>query len=88
LWKVVVKARQRISAASYGPAVLAVLYKAFDAAWDEVTPTVSKRPDAITAARLKLANIVLGLAKRDSSDAELIKTKAVQMFRLNKPRAN
>ena len=82
------KARQRISGASYSPAVLAVLYKAFDAAWDEVAPTVSKRPNAIAAARLKLANIVLGLAKPDSSDAELIKTQAVQMFRLGKPRVS
>ena len=82
----VVKARQRIGSASYSPAVLAVLYKAFDAAWDEVAPTVSKRPDAIEAARRRLADIILSLAKRDSSDAELIKKQAVQMF--HRPRAN
>jgi hypothetical protein len=76
-----VKARQRIGSASYS------LLFSFDAAWDEVAPTVSKRPDAIAAVRLSLANIVLSLAKRDSSAAELIKTQAVQMFRLGKPRA-
>jgi hypothetical protein len=82
------RARQLIGGAAYGPAVLAVLYKAFDAAWNDVAPTVSKRPDAIKAARRRLADIILSLAKRDSSDAEPIKTQAVQMFRLNKPRAN
>ena len=82
-----VKARQRIGSASFSPAVLAILYQAFDSAWNEVAPTVSKRPDAIEAARRRLADIILSLAKCDSSDAEVIKTQAVQMFRLNKPRA-
>jgi len=75
------KARQLISGGAYGPDQLKVLYKGFDKAWDAVAPGVSARAGAVEAARMKLANIVLGLAKGDSRDAEAIKDAAIQIFR-------
>jgi hypothetical protein len=45
---------------------LKALGKAFDDGWDQVKPTISKRSKALETARLKLANVVLGLAKKSN----------------------
>jgi hypothetical protein len=72
------KARQLIASGSYGPDQLKALGKAFDDAWDRIAPTVSKRPKAIETARLKLADIVLGLAKMGNFDPQWLADAAVQ----------
>jgi hypothetical protein len=58
-----VKARALIGGASYDPATLKILYTAFDDAWDQIRPQISARPEALEAARTKLAEIVLTLAR-------------------------
>jgi hypothetical protein len=75
------KAHQLIGKASYGPDALKVIFKAFDAAWKEAKPSVSKRALALEAARLSLANIILSIAKEDSRDADQIKNEALKLFR-------
>ena len=72
------KARQLIAVAAYTPDQLKVIAKAFENAWEQVAPLVSKRPRAIEAARLKLAEIVLTLAKNGSLDAQQLEDAAVQ----------
>ena len=57
------KARKLVAAAVYDPATLGAIGKAFDDAWEQISPQVSARADAIEAARLKLAEIVLSLTK-------------------------
>lgn len=79
------KARQLIASGSYGPDQLKALGKAFDDAWDRIAPTISKRPRAIEAARLKLADIVLGLAKNGNFDAQWLADSAVQVMRSRSP---
>ena len=74
------KARGLISDASYGPDTLKVLFKAFDAAWDHLAPTVGSDQLAIEAARTKLANVILSLAKADSDDPEELKTSALRIM--------
>lgn len=74
------KARQLIGKSSYGPDELKILFKAFDDAWDVIAPTISGRAEAIEAARMKLANIILSLAQNGRRDAEQIKNAALQMF--------
>jgi len=74
------KARQLIGRASYGPDELKVLFKAFDDAWERIAPGVSGRAEAIEAARIKLANVILGLAHNGSRDAEQIKDAALHIF--------
>jgi len=49
--------------------------------WPEVEPTVSVRPDAIEAARLRLANIVLSSARDDPDDAEQLKARVLETYR-------
>jgi hypothetical protein len=75
------KARQLAGGAAFGPDVLKVLFKAFDDAWQEIKPSVSIRPRAQEAARLHLANVILGLAKPDTRDADQLKNDALRIIR-------
>ena len=75
------KARQAIATGSYGPDQLKALGKAFDDAWDRIAPTVSTRPKAIEATRLKLAEVVLSLAKNGNFDPQRLADTAVQTMR-------
>lgn len=82
------KAHHLVHSAIYGPEALKVLFKAFDDAWDEVKPTVSKRPRAIEAARLRLANILLSLVKEDSRDPTQLKNEAIRILLLRRQISN
>jgi hypothetical protein len=75
------KARQRIGSATFSPTELSVIFEAFDAAWHEVAGDVSSRASAVDAARLRLATIVLSLAKAGPIDGDRIKAEAVHAFR-------
>jgi hypothetical protein len=77
------QARQLIQGASYGPDEVKALGKAFDYAWAQIAPGVSSRAEAIEAARLKLANVVLDLARRGNFDPQSLADAAVQV--LNAP---
>ena len=74
------KARRLIESASYGPSQLKVLGKAFDEAWERLTPSVSSRPEAVETARFALADIVLGLAKHGKFDHRWLADTAVQVM--------
>ena len=74
------KARRLIESASYDPEQLKVLRTAFDEAWEGIAPGVSARPAAIEAARLKLAEIILGLAKNGKLDPQQLADGAVQLM--------
>jgi len=54
----------RIAGASYSPAKLKVLDGAYDGVWRRIADDVGERPEAIQAAQLKLANVILALAER------------------------
>jgi hypothetical protein len=75
------KARQRIGGASYDPDQIKALGQAFDAAWAQIGPGVSSRPQAIEATRLKLADILLGLAKAGNFDPQYLADAAVERMR-------
>jgi hypothetical protein len=72
------KARQLINSASYGPDQLKTLGKAFDNAWAQIAPHVSGKPSGVEAARLKLAQVVLLLAKGAPMDAQNLTDAAVE----------
>ena len=81
------KARNLVQNASYSPDQLKVIGKAFDDAWALIAPTISQRPEAVEAARLKLANAILGAAKAvPGSSGEQIQEEALRMM-LSPPRA-
>ena len=75
------KARALIGSATYDPATLKILFKAFDDAWDQIAPSVSSRPEAIEATRIKLANIVMGLVQDGGRiDAVLLRDAALELM--------
>ena len=78
-------AHQLIRTSSYGPAELKVIFRAFDDAWDGLAPSLSTRSEAIDAARIKLANIILSLANNDTDDPARIKTAALHIWDQHSP---
>ena len=78
------KAHALIGKASFDPETLRTVYKAFDAAWARIAPGVSDRPEAVLAARMKLAETVLAVAKSlDEFDAHGLEEIAVQQMYAN-----
>jgi hypothetical protein len=73
-----VKARSLIDGANFDPSQLKIIGQAFDAAWDEIKPTVSKRATAVEDARLKLANAVLTVAHRGPMEMDRIRVDALK----------
>jgi hypothetical protein len=76
------KARQLIHDAAYGPEKLKVLFQAFDA-WSDIAGNFGKDPSSVEAARTKLANVILGLAKDAVTDATQIKNSALRIMALD-----
>jgi hypothetical protein len=74
------RARQSIGSASYGPDELKILFKAFDEAWAAIAPTTSGRASAIEATRIRLANVILGLASGGERDVAVLKSTAIQIM--------
>ena len=75
------RARQLISGAGFPPGTLKVVLDAFEDAWAELASTVTGDPTVVEAARLSLAEIVLGIAKAGPIDHDRIKAAAVHAFR-------
>ena len=73
------KPKQLITGASFGPTKVAQLARVFDEAWDLVKAEYQS-PMAIEAARLKLANIVINLAKEEEQDDQKLKDRAVRIL--------
>ena len=74
------KAHQLIADATFDPGQLKAIRKAFDDAWAKIAPQVSQRPEAIEAGRLKLASIVLSVAKRGTLDPEQLSEEAMKLM--------
>jgi hypothetical protein len=75
------KARTLVAGASFGPDQIKVLTRAFDEAWVLVGPSVSARPEAIEAARTRLATLILGLGQKAGKlDAEQLRDDAVHLM--------
>jgi hypothetical protein len=74
------KARALISAASYGPETLKIIFQAFDAAWAEIAHHFEGRPTQEDAARERLAHAVLAVADEHSKDPESLKQTALKVL--------
>ena len=74
-------ARKLIEGASFGPETLKTLFQAFDEAWVVLAPRYGNDATAIEAARTRLANILLTLARKDSRDVALLRDAALQCYR-------
>jgi hypothetical protein len=74
------KARELIEGASYGPEALKAIGRAFDEAWASIAGNFSD--DQVAAARLRLANALLAVARNNSRDVETMKREALDRMRL------
>jgi hypothetical protein len=74
------EARKLIAGASFGPDALKVLFQAYDEAWASLAPRCGNDQSAIAAARLRLANIVLGLMREDMRDAAGLRDAALRHY--------
>jgi hypothetical protein len=75
------RARQLIGSAGFPPDALKVLFDVLEDAWAELAPDVSGDPAVVDAARLSLAEIVVGIARAGPVDYDRLKTAAVDAFR-------
>jgi len=69
--------------AARGPEQRRLLFTAFDDAWTQIVPTLGASQPA-SAARIRLANIILSVASNQSFDAEQLARAAVEEM-LKKP---
>ena len=72
-------AQRLIRGASFGPATLKVIGEAFERAWAEIGSDHSTDVEKI-AARLRLAQAVLSVAREDSQYPDLLKDEALKAF--------
>ena len=57
------KARMLLAGGNFDTAKLRIVWAAFDMAWGQIAPGVGSHPEAIEAARMKLANMTLEATK-------------------------
>jgi hypothetical protein len=75
-------ARQLVASGSFGPEALNVAFQAFDAAWQTLAPGVGDDPEAIEAARTKLAYAILTVIQNESRDVRELVTRALALMAL------
>jgi len=74
------KARELIDDATYDADQIKIIGKAFDDAWAQIAPDVGQYPQAIEAARLKLATVVLSAARHGFRSPEHLKEAALKLM--------
>ena len=76
------KARKLIEDAAYPPEVLATVCEAFDQAWHKIESRFVSEADRETA-RMRLAGIILMLARDSISSLEALRDAALRVFSLD-----
>jgi hypothetical protein len=74
------KAHQLIEGATFDDKQLKAISKAFNDAWEQIAPSVSSRAEATEASRLKLATIVLSVAKRGILEPKQLTVEALRLM--------
>ena len=74
------KAGRLIAEAAFDPAQLNAIKKAFDDAWEQIAPNVSSRAEAVEAGRLRLATIILSVAKRGILEPKQLTDEALRLM--------
>jgi hypothetical protein len=78
----VMKARQRIESASFGPESLKVIGEAFDQAWSDIAVNFGNEPQTVENARYELADALLSVATDGSRDVGALKRAALETMAL------
>ncbi|MGE0768968.1 MAG: hypothetical protein AB7L90_21200 [Hyphomicrobiaceae bacterium] len=77
------RARDLVEGASFDPATIKIMVDAFDSAWTSIAHKYQDVPKRTEAARLALAKAVLSVASETSTDAEALKTGALQAMAMD-----
>jgi hypothetical protein len=64
---------------AFGPEALTVIRQAFDEAWETIAGNFGDDASRIDAARTRLANALLSVAKNHTRDVEALKRDAMQI---------
>jgi hypothetical protein len=73
--------KRLIASGSYDPDTLKVLFEAFDNAWEQIAPTVGNHTEAVEAAQIKLANIIMALVTYGKPmDTDTLTQDAVELM--------
>jgi hypothetical protein len=74
-----VKPDQFIIDSIYSPEQIKAIGEAFNGAWARIAPTAGTSPESVHAARLRLADVLLRLAKeKDDFDPKRLKEAALE----------
>jgi hypothetical protein len=76
------RARHFITCAGFSPDDLAVILEGFEDAWVEIDPGPGSDPVVIETARMRLAEVVLDVARTGPVDRGKINASAVAAFRM------
>jgi hypothetical protein len=80
------KAKLLLGSQTFDPDTLTTVYRAFDMAWERIAPGVGTRPEAIESARMKLANVMLGVIRQvEEFDAAGLADATVQLMHADPP---
>ena len=74
------KAGRLLAGAAFDPAQLKAIQKGFDDAWGQIAPYVSSRGEAVEAGQLRLASIVLSVAKRGTLEPKHLTDEALRLM--------
>jgi hypothetical protein len=77
------RARVLIIGAVFGPEALKAAIQAFDIVWSQIAPQFDNNPQAIEAARVRLAHAVLAVADDNIRDSEVVKELALKAMALS-----
>jgi hypothetical protein len=77
-WKGPMKARKLLENAALGPDELAVLYAAFDEAWELVKARYATTPQSVEVGRLRLASALLAAHRDGVRGADALKAAALK----------
>jgi hypothetical protein len=64
----------------YNPKQLKDIPTAYDAAWAKIAPGTGTRPKAVAAARMKLADVVIGIAENGTQAPAEITAAALKIM--------
>lgn len=76
------KPRQIIENVAFGPEALRIVFEAYDEAWKSIEGNFGSDPATAEAARSRLANIVLTVARDGACDVGALKATALRLMAL------
>jgi hypothetical protein len=74
------KACKLLENASLGPHELAIVYKAFDDAWEAVKSNYASNATSAELGRLRVANAVLTACRHGATDPDALKVEALKLM--------